>query len=73
MLEKITPACAAQKARIYVAVNKSRYTTMNKFYGKQFAANVGHEATFKLALNGSVLAANIAAMNAIANKAPYAQ
>ncbi|WP_322095135.1 hypothetical protein [Paraburkholderia bannensis] len=38
---------------------------MNKFYDKQFAAAVGHEATLEIALTGSALVAEVEAMNAI--------
>lgn len=38
---------------------------MNKFYDKQLAAQVGHEATLEIALTGSALVAEVEAMNAI--------
>ncbi|WP_321951932.1 hypothetical protein [Paraburkholderia bannensis] len=38
---------------------------MNKFYDKQFAVGVGHEATLELALAGSALVAEVETMNAI--------
>jgi hypothetical protein len=38
---------------------------MNKFYEKQFVADVGHEATLEIALAGSALVAEVEAMNVI--------